>query len=76
MFTVANDTLLELTYSSMPVIKDGSVYLPYTFFTNNFDIRTVYDETNMGLMYGSQGKTLVFDIKNEVTYDSSMNTLA
>jgi len=75
MYTVANDTLLELTYSSMPVVKNGIVYVPYTFFTNNFDIRTIYDSSSRALMYGSFGKTLIFDMKNEVTYDSSMNAI-
>ncbi len=75
MYTVVNDTLLELTYNSMPVVKNGIVYVPYTLFTNNFDIRTVYDSSSRALMYGNFGKTLIFDMKNEVTYDTSMNAI-
>lgn len=69
IFTIVNDELLPLNYSTMPYMYNSVVYVPYAVFTDYLDIRSMYNAKGDVLILGNSEKTLFFDMKNETAYD-------
>ena len=70
-FTVANDVLQELKYSTIPIIRNGAYYIPYTVLTNNFNIRSSYSETEKVLYLSNMRDNIKFDLNAGCAYDKS-----
>ena len=48
-YTVVNDAMLELTYASMPIMRDGKIYVPYSLFVTYFDVKSSYSAADQVL---------------------------
>lgn len=61
-FTAMNDQLLPLNTSTIPVVRNGSVYIPYTVFgEQNIGVFISSRTNNTLVLYGRQ-KILTFDL--------------
>ncbi len=76
-FSSVNDTLLELSSSTMPAYIGGGLYVPYGMFNNSIlGVYFSYDrsEQKASLLYG--GKQLYFDLSTGETFDADGNSYA
>lgn len=71
IFTAVNDTLLPLSDSTMPVWFYDTPYIPYSVFTNNFDISSSFDQANNRLTLFNPDYVITFDLNLNFSYDSS-----
>jgi len=74
-YTVLNDTLMPLTYPTMPVYRNGTIYVPYTLLSANFDIRAIYSSADQVLFLAGNDQILKFDVRHGITYDSSQKEI-
>ena len=70
-FTVTNDVLQELKYATIPIIRDGEYYIPYTLLTNNFNIRSSYSAKEKILYLSNMRRNVKFDINAGCAYDEN-----
>jgi len=74
-YTVINDSLIELTYATMPIYRNGIIYIPYTVLSDNFEIRSTYSSSDQ-VLFLSNGDTMIkFDIRRQKTFDSNQKEL-
>lgn len=71
IFMSLNNTVQKLYDSTMPVRRGGQIFVPYTVFTNNFEISGSYDSEKDQLILLSGNLSITFDISNSETYDES-----
>ena len=69
IFTIANDELLPLNYTTMPYMYNSAVYVPYSVFTDYLGVRSMYNAKDDVLILGNSEKMLFYDMKNETAYD-------
>lgn len=80
IFTSVNDQLLELTAGTMPVRKNGTIYVPYKVFTSEpngrspFDVTAAHNSTTQTLVLYNLDHTLTFQIAHGYAYDEKMNS--
>lgn len=80
IFTSVNDQLLDLSSSTMPLRKNGTIYVPYKVFTNEpsgnspFGLNGVHNATTQTLVIYNWDHTLTFQIAHGYVYDEKMNT--
>lgn len=72
-FSVTNNKILPLSQSTMPVIQDGQLYLPYTFFSSGELGIFVAPGENKVLLYSSISKRLTFDALRGTIIDQDDN---
>ncbi len=69
IFTVANDALQELKYSTIPIVRNNKYYIPYSLLTNNFNVRSSYSSTDKILYLSNMHENIKFDINAGCAYD-------
>lgn len=74
-YTVINDALIDLTYASMPISRNGIIYVPYTVFPDNFEIRATYSSEEQILFLSNGDEMLKFDVRSQKTYDNHLKEL-
>lgn len=76
IFTVVNNTLAPLRSDTMPFISDGMLYVPYTVFTENFGVVSIYNSRDNLLILSNEDKTLFFNTVDGGCYDRDGKTYA
>ena len=71
IFTVLNNTLAPLRLDTMPALIGGTMYVPYTLFSENFGLGAVYNSRDGLLALSNPQKGLAFDLNNGGCYDSN-----
>lgn len=74
MFTAVNNTLLPLSAGTMPVRKNGVIYVPYTVFTGEIGLKYAYKATQQTLVIYTLDHTLTFQIAHGYVYDEKMES--
>ena len=74
-YTVVNDTMLDLSYSSMPASVNGVIYVPYSLFVSYFDIKSVYSADDRVLFLSNASKMVKFDMNRGIAYDRNQNEI-
>nr|MBQ4317871.1 polysaccharide deacetylase [Clostridia bacterium] len=70
-FTAVNDTIRPLSESTLPVMRNGTLYLPYTVFGDpSLGIYYSYNRDYYTLTFYNKTGTLTFDVLNYLAYDS------
>ena len=70
-FTAVNDTIRPLNDSTLPVMRGGLLYLPYTVFgDSSLGIYYSYNRDYYTLTFYNKTNTLTFDLLNYLAYDS------
>ena len=70
IFTILNNSLAPLRLDTMPVLIGGTMYVPYTLFSENFGLGAVYNSRDGLLALSNPQKGLAFDLNNGGCYDS------
>lgn len=70
-YTVINDVLQELKYDTMPIVRNGKYYIPYTLLTNNFNVRASYDSSEKKLYMTNIWNNIRFHINEGCAYDKT-----
>lgn len=80
-FMVVNDKVLDYSASTMPVMVDGTIYIPYHTFIGEYnggvDLGVFYgisDRYNTLSLYSRSNPILTFDINAGTAYDATGNT--
>ena len=69
-FVVINDTILPISEASMPIMKDGEYYVPYTIFDDrSLGVYYSYNQDRYALTLYNRDYTLTFDSPAQVAYD-------
>lgn len=74
IFTIVNNTLAPLRSDTMPFISDGMLYVPYTVFTENFGVVSIYNSRDNLLILSNENKTLFFNTVDGGCYDREGET--
>ncbi|MDY5016868.1 MAG: stalk domain-containing protein [Eubacteriales bacterium] len=74
-YTVVNDAMLELTYASMPIMRDGKIYVPYSLFVTYFDVKSSYSAADQVLFLSNASKLVKFDLARGTAYDRNQNEI-
>ncbi len=74
IFTIVNNTLASLRSDTMPFISDGMLYVPYTVFTENFGVVSIYNSRDNLLILSNENQTLFFNTVNGGCYDRNGET--
>ena len=78
-FMVVNEKLLDLERSTMPIMVNGTLYVPYTMFSIdatgvNLDVYATYSSVKNQVLVYSTSKQLIFDISSGDTYEPGGKT--
>jgi len=74
IFTIINNDLAPLRTDTMPTVVDGMLYLPYSIFTGNFGIMSIYNSRDNLLILSNENKTLFFSTTDGGCYDRDGTT--
>ncbi len=74
-FTAINNTLLELDDQTMPIMENGTIYLPSSVF-NSSDLGTycLYSRNKQQVVISDLDKILYFDMSAGNSYDDRDTT--
>ena len=75
-----NDKVHETTADNMPMMVDGTLYIPYTMLSPqvsgiNLGVRAQYSASRNTLTLTSTGVTVTFDTRNNTAVDASSGSL-
>lgn len=74
-FTAVNDTLYELSDSTMPVFINSELYVPYSVFVNTtLNIGYIYDQTAAKFTLYKGDMRLAFNMNTGKAYDQKGNS--
>ncbi|MEA4823853.1 MAG: stalk domain-containing protein [Clostridiaceae bacterium] len=74
-YTVVNDAMLDLSYSTMPIMRDGRIYVPYSLFVTYFDVKSSYSAADQVLFLSTSAKLVKFDLQRGIAYDRNQNEI-
>ena len=69
--TAVNDQFLPLTSDTMPVRKNGELYVPYSVFTGALGLHASYSGSQQLLVLYNWDHTLNFSLSNNYVYDEN-----
>lgn len=71
--TVINDRILDISANTMPMRKDGQIYVPYTIFSSELGIKSSRNLSKETLVLYNIDYNLTYELISGNTYDEKLN---
>lgn len=71
--TVINDRILDISDNTIPIRKNGQIYVPYTIFTSELGIKSSRNLSKETLVLYNIDYNLTYELISGNTYDEKLN---